>query len=66
MLLYYIEDIMSVFVVMIEEKCDVRTMDDLPNLDFLVVQHLYDLDTRVHIIRLDICLNLAFYLPRYL
>jgi hypothetical protein len=64
---------MSVHVVMIVAKCDVTTKDDLPNSNFLVVvehafycEHLYDLDTGVHIRRLDIFLNLAFYLPSYL
>jgi hypothetical protein len=73
MQVYYIEDIMSVYVVMIEGKCDVTAKHDLPNSDFLVVvehafycEHLYDLDTGVHISRLDICLNSAFDLPGYL
>jgi hypothetical protein len=58
---------------MIEAKCDVTAKDDHPNSIFLVVvehafycEHLYDLDTGVYIIRLDIFLNSGFDLPRNL
>lgn len=40
--MYYSEDIISVPVVMIEGKCEVRLKDDLPNSDLpAVVEHVF-------------------------
>jgi DNA (cytosine-5)-methyltransferase 1 len=63
MQVYYIEDIMSVLVVMIEGKCEV-VANDLPNSNIIIVvkhvlyyEQLYNLDKPLQLTDLFLSLN---------
>jgi hypothetical protein len=68
---YYTEDLMSVLVVMIEGKCEITAMDDLPNSNLPVMvehvfyyEHLYDIGARP-LKQFRYSLNSVVYLPSY-